>query len=183
MITIETFFETLDQDSELKSIEDIFFEATSKKEFTSPEHKASFFKRWCGDYLHFYPEQFLLMKEEGKLLGYLSGCQNSREALLKLNVPGHAVYQDLFDNFPAHLHINFHHSCRGRGLGSDLINAYCEKLLRQSVKGLHLITSPEAKNVSFYHRLGFLHQVQREYNGMQTLFMGKLLEHDGQLMP
>ena len=160
----------------LTQVESIFFEASSKKEFTSLEHKAAFFQRWCGDYIKNYPEEFFVMTEDGHLLGYLSGCSDSRISLQCLSVPGLEVFSDQFEDYPAHLHINFHATARGRGLGSELIKTYESYLRNKNVKGLHLITSPEALNVSFYRRLGYIHEVEREFKGMQLLFMGHILD-------
>lgn len=164
------------RDEVLSQIEAIFFEASSLKEFSSPERKAAFYKRWCKDYQTFYPEDFFVMIEDEKVLGYLSGCRESMESLAKLEVPGLPVFADLFEAYPVHLHINFHSSARGRGLGSVLVNAYIEKIKENHCKGIHLVTSPGAPNISFYERLGFNHQVTREFNGMKLLFMGKNLD-------
>ena len=154
---------------------DIFFLSTSIKEFSSPEKKASFFKRWCGDYIELYPDFFYLMVEEKKLLGYLSGCLDSHASLSVLEVPGLPLFADLFSDYPAHLHINFHPDCRGRGPGSVLVNEYCTDLAKLKITGVHLVTSPGAANISFYSRLGFDHQVERNLNQMNLLFMGKKL--------
>lgn len=164
----------------LPKIKEIFFLSTSIKEFSSPERKEAFYKRWCGDYVTNFSEHFFLMVEEGKLLGYLSGCIDSASAKSILEVPGYLVFEDLFSQFPAHLHINFHPDCRGRGLGSVLVNEYCSHLINLGVIGVHLVTSPEALNVNFYRRLGFLKEEPRQFNTMSLLFMGKILsEKDG----
>jgi ribosomal protein S18 acetylase RimI-like enzyme len=169
----------LDDDEKIKaleSIEEIFFISSSKKDFESTEKKNLFFKRWCGDYQTFYPKEFFLAYEEDKLLGYLSGCSDSLRAQDELNVPGYSIFQDLFNNFPAHLHINFHPDARGKGLGSLLVNHYIKVLRKNGVKGVHLVTSPEAKNVSFYDRLGFTHTYTREFKGSPLYFMGNILD-------
>lgn len=162
-------------DDVLLQIRDIFFLSTSIKEFSSPERKEAFFKRWCGDFIALYPQNFYLMMEDKKLLGYLSGCLDSLSAKSVLEVPGYLVFEDLFSEFPAHLHINFHPDCRGRGLGSLLVNEFCKDLSQEKVKGVHLVTSPDSKNVSFYSRLGFTRQETRLFNSAPLLFMGKSL--------
>lgn len=160
----------------IDEIKYIFYISSSVQQFNSNEHKELFFEKWCGDYLSFYPHEFFLYLDESqKLLGYISGCQNSNEALGKLRVPAFSLFADLFVNFPAHLHINFHPNARGKGLGSILVSHYENYLTTQNVKGLHLITSPEAKNVSFYERLHFNQTFIRESNGHPLLFMGKYL--------
>ena len=163
------------KESALIQIKDIFFDATSRKEFISEEAKGIFFKRWCGDYQTFYSEEFFVVTVDNKVLGYLSGCSDSLAGKNVLNVPGYNVFEDLFLNFPAHLHINFHSDARGKGLGSILVNHYIA-YLHGRVKGLHLITSPDAKNMSFYERLGFTNVHVRDFKGSPLQFMGRILE-------
>jgi ribosomal protein S18 acetylase RimI-like enzyme len=160
----------------IEEIKNIFFLSSSLKEFSSEERKAAFFKRWCGDYLTHFPEFFYLMHEEGKLLGYLSGCTDSLQAAKILSVPGYEVFADLFVRYPAHLHINFHPDCRGKGLGSKLIENYLTELKNLRLSGVHLVTSPEAANISFYQRLGFSDVYARDLNAIKLLFMGKKLD-------
>ncbi len=160
----------------MKQVEEIFFLSTSKKTFESEEKRLNFFKRWCGDYQTHYPEEFFVVLEGEKVLGYLSGCQDSFAALERLDVPGFSVFKDSFLTFPAHLHINFHPDARGKGLGSLLVEHYMKVLKGQGIKGLHLVTSPEAMNVNFYLRLGFTHTVTKEFKGSNLYFMGAILE-------
>ena len=160
----------------LFQIKYIFYISSSIKEFSSPERKIAFFKRWCGDYISNYPEQFLVMREDEKVLGYMSTCENSLLAMGVLEVPAYDLFSDLFSTFPVHLHINFHPDCRGRGLGSKLVEYCCNNLRDKGLQGIHLVTSPEAENVSFYQRLGFNHEVRRESPSKSLLLgMGKLL--------
>jgi ribosomal protein S18 acetylase RimI-like enzyme len=165
------------EETDLESVREIFFLSTSVKSFTSEEHKESFFKRWCGDYISLYPEQFYVMKEiETKFfLGYLSGCKNSIAALEKLEIPGFEIFKDYFHLYPAHLHINFHPDSRGRGLGSRLVEHYVRDLRMENIHGLHLVTSPNAANISFYRRAGFSFEDIRVFGKNQLLFMGMKL--------
>ena len=101
----------------IEKIKEIFYLSSSLKEFSTPERKIAFFKRWCGDYLTTYPEEFLIMMEGDIVLGYLSGCIDSKSSLSVLEVPGLNTFSEQFSLYPAHLHINFHPNCRGRGLG------------------------------------------------------------------
>jgi ribosomal protein S18 acetylase RimI-like enzyme len=160
----------------IRQVQSIFYASSSLKEFSSPERKQTFFKRWCGDYVSLYPDQFIVMREGKKILGYLSGCMDSSIALGVIEVPGFNLYSDLFKSFPAHFHINFHPDCRGRGLGSQLVEGYCKDLKKMGIIGVHIVTSPDAANIGFYQRLGFDQVVKREFNQMTLLFMGRLLE-------
>ncbi len=182
MLEILTF-DSLDSEnkkSACESVKNIFFLSSSIKSFTDEIKKEAFFKRWCGDYLENYSQSFFLLFEttEGarKLMGYLSACDNSLESLKVLNVPGLLVFKDYFELYPAHLHINFHPDARGKGWGSLLVKHYLEILREKSIKGVHLITSLDAPNVSFYHRLGFNKTETRLFNQSELYFMGQALE-------
>jgi ribosomal protein S18 acetylase RimI-like enzyme len=156
----------------LSQVEEIFFLSTSLKVFSSTEKKQAFYKRWCEDYQTLYPNEFFILLSDEKVLGYLSGCLDSSSALEVLSVPGFAIFQDLFTEFPAHLHINFHPEARGKGFGSLLIKHFINLVNEKHLSGLHLITSPDAINVSFYQRLGFSHTETRLFNAMPLYFMG-----------
>ena len=165
-----------EHDTILAQVQNIFFESSSLKNFSSPSTRAAFFKRWCGDYQTNYPQEFFIALENGKVLGYLSGCSDSNEAAKMIEVPGFLIFQDLFNKFPAHLHINFHPDARGRGLGSTLVEHYKKYLHENSVVGVHLVTSPNVQNVSFYERLNFSFNETREFKHMPLYFMGCILE-------
>jgi ribosomal protein S18 acetylase RimI-like enzyme len=163
--------------SAIKEVQEIFFVSSSVKTFESEEKKTAFFKRWCKDYMDFYPNEFFIMRESDtkKVLGYLCGCINTQASLSQLDIPGLSIFQDSFEQYPAHLHINFTPECRGRGLGSMLVEYYAQVLIKKNIKGLHLITSPTALNVSFYRRLGFTNEDTRVFGKVPLLFMGKKL--------
>ncbi len=160
----------------ISEVREIFFLSTSKKEFESDKHRDHFFKIWCGDYVDHFEDQFFIFEDENQNVGgYLSACFDSQKAMNKLNVPKYDVFSDLFSSFPAHLHINFHPRMRGLGCGSVLVG-YVEKVLIQNnILGFHLVTSPDAKNVSFYKRLGFEEIIDRKIGDYTLRFMGKKL--------
>ena len=158
----------------LEQVKFIFYSSSSILEFSSPERKIAFFQRWCGEYISHYSDEFYIMYEDQKVLGYLSGCLDSKNG--NFSYPGYRVFEDLFEQYPAHLHINFHLDARGRGLGSLLVEAFCADLKNAGIRGVHLVTSTDAKNISFYKRLDFNYQVSRILNQMNLLFMGKILD-------
>lgn len=171
----------------VSEVKNIFYQSSSLKEFSSLERKEAFFKRWCGDYIEKLPEHFWVMTDvvDNAVLvrGYLSGCLNSSVGLGFLEVPGYDVFQDHFERFPAHFHINFHPDCRGLGLGSVLVENFIQRLVESRVKGVHLVTSPGAPNISFYLKLKFDQQIERDFKSMKLLFMGRTLEQLAQVSP
>ena len=175
IVTLSTLSKE-EQDVILVQIKEIFFLSSSVKNFESDEHKETFFKKWCGDYFIHYSEEFYLFLDDSNfLLGYLSGCSDSIKSHEVLKVPAQKLFINEFNDYPAHLHIKFHPRARGLGLGSILVDRYCRDLVHKQIVGVHLVTSPEALNVTFYRRLGFTYEVIQEVNGNPLLFMGKSL--------
>ena len=157
----------------INQIKSIFFQSSSQKEFADEASKILFFNKWCGDYIESLSDQFYVMIEGEKVLGYLSGSRDTNTSSLFLRVPALSLFKDLYMTYPAHFHINFHPDCRGRGLGAQLVEEYCGDLRMEKCPGVHIVTSPEAKNVSFYQKLNFDYQSIREFKQMKLLFLGR----------
>ena len=164
----------LDKSKHCEEIKEIFFLSSSIKSFSTEERKEDFFKRWCGDYILHYSDQFYVMVDGDtkKVLGYLSGCDNSIDSLSKLVIPGPECFKDMFEEYPAHFHINFHPDCRGKGFGSKLVEYYCRKLVTKNIPGVHIITSTDANNISFYRQMKFSYENVQVFGKAQLLFMG-----------
>lgn len=161
-------------DTERDAFREIFFLSSSRKNFASPEEKEAFFKKWTDYYLCFAAHLIMVAKDnDGRLLGYLTGCADSRSALsyfAKVN-PSYSLFADQFQAFPAHFHINCHPDARGKGVGSQLVNHFIENL--NGIHGAHIVTSPDAENRHFYRKNGFTHELIREWKGIPLLFMGR----------
>lgn len=165
--TLKNF--TLDFKNE---VEEIFFESSAKKDFKTPEEKEAFYYKYLGFYLDKYPD-LALVAEGQRVLGYTVGALDSKDHDLQKLQPHLNLFQEFFDKFPAHLHINCHALSRGMGIGSLLIKEL-EKLFKMhGAIGYHIMTSPDARSQDFYRKLGLNFEVIREFNGGQILFMGK----------
>jgi len=163
------------QEKVVSKIKEIFFLCTSVKSFRDQEHKDNFFEKWCGCYLKNYPDSFLIAFFDDKVVGYLSGAHDSIRSLKDLSIPGASVFEDLYETYPAHFHINCHPDSQGKGVGRLLIESFIEQVSRFGLKGTHLITSTDANNLGFYRKLGFEDEYAREYKGMELLMMGRHL--------
>jgi ribosomal protein S18 acetylase RimI-like enzyme len=157
----------------IEEVKSIFFLCTSVKTFRDQEHKNNFFNKWCGGYIDKYPSEFNLAISDNKVLGYLSGCLNSKKNLTELSIPGAPVFEDLYDSYPAHLHINCHPISQGKGVGRFLIESFCESITEKKLSGIHLITSTDADNLGFYRKLKFTEEYTREFKGMDLHLMGR----------
>lgn len=71
---------------------------------------------------------------------------------------------DFSQDYPAVLHINMQEGYRNRGIGTKLIAAYLDYLVKEKIKGVHFATLSE-KAARFYDKLGFvlLYKSKRSY--------------------
>ncbi len=79
------------------------------------------------------------------------------------------------DDYPAHLHVNLAPQFRNRGIGAVLIEAFAADALRAGAKGMHVVTSADARNVRFYERVGFRERARTSVNGSELVFLGRSL--------
>ena len=83
------------------------------------------------------------------------------------------TFHDLYEKYPAHLHMNTHENFRGLGLGALMLaNAEAELRLK-NIPGLHLVTEQSSRNYAFYLKQGFTETHIRLYNNMELCFMAK----------
>jgi ribosomal protein S18 acetylase RimI-like enzyme len=159
----------------LEQTKEIFFATSARKSFADSAEREAFFEKWTSYYLAEEPQRvYLASSSEGEVLGYLMGCLSTSEAhSLKEKVPSQFLFPELVKEFPAHLHINVAPKAQGQSIGKALMLALFEDLETRSVKGVHIVTSPEAANVRFYRRLGFTFEKIQEFKGFKLLFMGK----------
>lgn len=159
------------------NLKEIFFLSAARKDWPDPVAKEAFYETWTGYYRKHEPDLIFLAVEGPTVLAYLTGSRDSMKALPELEgkIKSFAVFKDLFPKYPGHLHINAHPKARGRGVGSALIEHFTEVLQTTGVVGVHLITSPDARNRKFYQDNQFNYEVEREYNSHKLLFMGREL--------
>jgi GNAT superfamily N-acetyltransferase len=163
----------LNESDYIDSLKHIFFTSSHTKSFDSEEAKEKFFMTWAGNYLKEYPQYFYFAFEDDFLLGYLCGCPNSHDAVKNLKIPGLAVFENEFEKYPAHLHINCHPESRGKGVGRKLIETYVEDLKKNNVPGLHIITGEDADNIKFYEKTNFDYKTLKPFKNVNLCFMGR----------
>ncbi len=162
----------------LKEVRDIFFESSVRKNFNDENERDLFYQKYLGHYLLYYPEFAFVATIEDKVLGYVVSSPISATADLVLLQPHLQLFKRHFEKFPAHLHINCHHSARGLGVGTLLVEFTVQKLRQRNIKGLHIMTGPDSLNISFYRKLGFSFETKEEFQGSAILFMGKEIKAD-----
>jgi len=162
--------------NDLAAVREIFFLSSSRQNFSSEEEKAHFFDKWTKYYLDSCADRALVAKDlGGRVMGYLMGCADSGQALpyFQEQNKSYALFADLFERFPAHLHLNCHPEARNMGVGSRLIEAFVQRLKSERSKGVHIVTSPESENCAFYRKNGFQFELMRHWRERPLLFMGR----------
>lgn len=158
----------------LEEIEEIFFESSARKSFSDEEARVRFQWRYLGFYLAHYPDCVWIAKSKG-VLGYCLGMPMTLSPELYKLQPHLVMFEGYYKEYPAHLHINCHADARGQGLGSKLVKEFEKGMQELGIKGIHLMTSPESRNRSFYQRLGYTFEVELSYQQSPILLMGKRL--------
>jgi len=119
---------------------------------------------------------------DGTIVGYLSGCVDSRRAPSPVHALTRAalrfrtgtagfLWRGLADSvreggtpsgeiddprWPSHLHVNLLPDARGRGVGASLMHAWLARLRELGSPGCHLGTLAENTGaVGFFERMGF----------------------------
>lgn len=155
-------------DDLIRQLDAIFFEASNTKSFPSEEARAAFRERWFGRYLKDYPKWAYIAEAPGSIIaGYLVGALDEQT--------GFEDFASAAQAFPAHLHVNLAPEFRSRGIGAELIEAFVADAARAGVKGVHVVTSADARNVRFYERVGFKPRAKTTVNGRELVFLGRAL--------
>jgi ribosomal protein S18 acetylase RimI-like enzyme len=165
--------------------ESVFWETANTSVFESEDQRSAFREKYFGYYLTAEPKHFLIAFADDSrptVLGYICGVAETRRHRALYGLAEHIpMFDDLYDEFPAHLHINLTAASRGRGLGTRLLEEFSDRMAAAGAAGVHLVTSTGARNVSFYRRAGFAREEARPLpaiDGVQEvslLFLGKRL--------
>lgn len=131
--------------------------------------------RWTGYYRDEAPaDTHIRITDDGTVVGYLMGCSDSRAAgRLYRDIPYYAAFENLFDTFPAHFHVNCHPDHQGRGHGTALVVAFVDAMRRGGTAGIHVVTSAEAGNAGFYRACGFSLLRETRWRGRTLLCLGR----------
>ncbi len=165
-----------------REIEEILLTSANPQRVADESARAAFLDRWLTPYLEAYPDQVLLAldeAEDGRVLGVLNGCLDSAAATVFRDLhPYYRLFADLYEDYPAHFHVNCRPAHRSRGVGSRLVQAFVALCRDAGLPGVHLVTAPGLRNVGFYRRNGFTEAVERSEAGHSYLFLGQQLAVD-----
>jgi GNAT superfamily N-acetyltransferase len=160
-------------------VDAIFFDASGRSTFPSPEERAAFRERWLGRYLRGGSDVLLVaLGASGAVAGYLVGAvEDPAEQERFADIDYFRVaFRALCRRYPAHLHINLAPAFRSCGIGARLIATFAEHAAAAGVPGLHVVTAKAARNVRFYARCGLAEAGATCWNGRDVVFLAKALE-------
>jgi len=159
-------------------VDAIFFEASRRHSFASPDERAAFRERWLGRYLRGGSDVVLVAEDrQGTVAGYLVGAVDDPAEQDRFADIGYfrADFRSLCRRYPAHLHINLAPGFRSRGIGARLISAFAVRAAEAGALGMHVVTAADARNVRFYARCGLTELATTAWNGRQVAFLAKSL--------
>lgn len=160
-------------------IDAIFFQASGRSGFASPQERAAFRERWLGRYLKGGSDVLLLAQDgPGTVAGYLVGALEDPAAQERFADIGYfrGAFRELCRRYPAHLHVNLARAFRGRGIGARLMAAFEAHAAAAGAPGLHVVTAREARNVRFYARCGLVEAGAACWKGRDVVFLAKPLD-------
>jgi GNAT superfamily N-acetyltransferase len=156
-------------------IDAIFFEASGRTHFASPEEREAFRQRWLGRYLRGGSDVVLIAQgPQGDVAGYLVGALEDPAGQDRFADIGYlrGAFRDLAGRYPAHLHVNLAPAWRSHGIGARLIAAFAAAAAAAGAPGVHVVTAQDARNVRFYARCGFTEMAATAWNGRTVVFLG-----------
>jgi GNAT superfamily N-acetyltransferase len=163
-------------------VDAIFFEASGRSGFASPQEQAAFRERWLGRYLRGGNDIVLFAQTgEGAVAGYLVGAVEdpaSQDRFADISY-FRGGFRDLCRRYPAHLHINMAPAWRSQEIGPLLIAAFAAAASEAGAPGMHVVTTKAARNVRFYFRCGFAELGATSWNGREVVFLGMPLRPPG----
>jgi GNAT superfamily N-acetyltransferase len=169
-------FENISNKQRLE-VENIFYSSSTKSSFRSDDERTKFKYKYLDYYIENYPDIFIVAVRDESVVGYICGSpDSSKDIFLGESLSHYNLFRDEYLKYPAHLHINLCQSSRGLGLGSILIKEF-ENLVSLTSSGVHLLTSPIARNRSFYLKNHYNFEITKSFNNSEILLMGKLLSY------
>lgn len=159
------------------ALDEIFFSSSATKSFASDADRRAFRERWLGRYVRDDPDWFYVVLSGGRIVGYLAGAIDDPAATGRFSDIGY--FFDIAEEtarYPAHLHVNIAKGYRSGGLGSRLIERFVSDLRQAGVRGVHLVTGRDSRNVPFYLKNGFEPVKIVAFGESESVMLGRRLD-------
>lgn len=128
------------------------------------ERRAAFGRLWIDPYRRWAPRWAYVAREEGRVVGYLTGCVSTASFLALSGLLGprpslganlrfpKALLARLLWRYPAHLHVNVREGHRG-GTGRALLERFERDTAAAGAGGAHVFCGE--RPLGFYRKLGY----------------------------
>lgn len=175
-VTLARYRDLSDSPQLAPQLDAIFFQSSNTKTFANDAARAAFRERWLGRYVTAYPQWFYVARSNGSVAGYLAGClDDPAQQSLFDDIALFKTFAHLTQAYPAHLHVNLAPEHRSAGIGSLLIELFCEDARRAGAPGVHVMTGRFARNVGFYDRNGFREIAMTGEGASAVVFLARKL--------
>ena len=148
------------------------------------ERREAFGRLWIGPYQRWAPGWAYVAREEGRVVGYLTGCRSTASFLLKSGLLGprpslganlkfpKPLLARLMHLYPAHLHVNVREGHRG-GTGRALMERFEHDAAAAGARGVHVFCGE--RPLGFYQKLGYQELGRVAVGGKSIFALGKRL--------
>lgn len=161
---------------DFRYVQDICIATSSLADEDSPVNRAYLCSLYCDYYVDNQPEFcFVAVDDDDIPVGYVlcsADCDDylvkmdelylplvrkvDSGAFFKFNAMNKITQRYIRQGYTAHLHIDILEEYRSQGIGTQLIETLCSKLVESNVEGLYLICDKKNGDArAFYEKLGF----------------------------
>lgn len=148
------------------------------------DRRVAFGRLWIDPYRRWAPGWAYVAREQGAVVGYLTGCASTAPFLFMSGLLGprpslganlrfpKALLARLLRRYPAHLHVNVREGHRG-GVGRTLVERFERDVSAGGAAGVHVFCGE--RPLGFYLKLGY-EELGRVTLGKSLIFaLGKRL--------
>ena len=177
MVKTQRADEIADFASCIGDVDEIFFESSARRDFSTEKEKQAFRETSLGRYIEKHRSSFFVASDDdGRAVGYLAGCLKNPLTLRHFNDISYFRYiEDICPDHPAHFHVNVAGRYRIAELGTALVGRMADWAKVHSVEEIHIVTSSTSRSIPFYRRSGFLQLRTFPWNLGTSVCMGRKL--------
>lgn len=150
-----------------------------------PERRDAFGRLWIDPYRRWAPDWAYVAREDGRVVGYLTGCASTSTFLLLSGLLGPRpsvgvnlrfpkfLLARLLRRYPAHLHVNVREGHRG-GTGRALMERFERDAAAAGAAGVHVFCGERPRG--FYLKLGYEELGRLPVGDKRVFALGKRLD-------
>lgn len=155
------------------ALAEIFFETAVRQTFATTAERDSYRHRWYDRYTYRCRSTiFVALATERAPIGYVLACPfDIRQVPSFSDITYFGAFEDVIDQYPAHLHVNVTTAWQGRGVGLALVRQGIEACRLAGAPGVHIVTAADAPNIGFYEKCGLVQVARRTHDGRPLVML------------